>query len=104
MTTSAKISTRTRLARLAVLGSLVALPMGLFVAPAPAAPPSVTPVDNNWRQDCDHSGRFDWRQDRGQMRWSDCDNDRGHWEWRGHHWQWHHDRDFDSPFAPMGSA
>ncbi|MBU3061429.1 hypothetical protein KO481_07820 [Nocardia sp. NEAU-G5] len=100
MTITTKAPARTLRVCLAVVGALVALPMGLSVAPALAAPPTVTPVDNGWRGDCDHSGRWAWEQDRGQRRWSDCDHGRGHWEMRDHRWQWHHDRGYSSPSAP----
>ncbi|WP_222932846.1 hypothetical protein [Nocardia yunnanensis] len=92
---------RRRLARAVVMGSLVLLPVG-FAAPVLAEP--LTLVDNdydhNWRNDCDHSGRYSWEQERGHSRWSDCDQGRGHWEWRDNDWRWHHDRDDDPAPAP----
>ncbi|GAB2513464.1 hypothetical protein GCM10027167_14900 [Nocardia heshunensis] len=98
MNLSEQTPVRHRLARAFVLGSLVLLPVG-FAAPAIAAPLTLVDNDNNWRQDCDHSGQYSWQQDRGQQRWSDCDQNRGHWEWRDNDWRWHHDRD-DTP-APQ---
>jgi hypothetical protein len=101
MTISTKPPVRRLLTRLAVAGSLVALPLGLTAAPVLAMP--VTAVDHGWQGDCDHSGHFGWQQDRGRMQWNDCDMGRGHWDMHGNQWQWHHDRDYAPP-APMGSA
>ena len=102
MTISTTAPTRHCLARIIVTGTLIAMPIGLFTAPASAEPPR--PIDNGWRQDCDHSGRFGWEQDRGQWHWGDCDHGCGHWDMRGNQWQWHHDRDYAPPMPPFGSA
>ncbi|KAA0023448.1 hypothetical protein [Antrihabitans cavernicola] len=75
-------------AKVMVTGSLVALPMGLFAAPALAAPsvPGLTQVNRPWQQDCDHGGPWQWQQNRGQWGWNNCDNGHGHWEWHGDRW------------------
>ena len=84
--------TRRAIAKTVVAGALVALPMGLFAAPA-TAERFPNPTNRSWQNDCDHNGQWRWQQDRGRWSWSDCDNNHGNWQWQGDNnghgaWRW----------------
>ncbi|RJO74988.1 hypothetical protein D5S18_16450 [Nocardia panacis] len=96
---------RRTLARVAVAGALVAIPLGALAIPASAeaAAPTATEIRHHWR-DCDDFGPF--------PNWNCNDNDRD-WrgwqdDWRDNDYNWRHRNDpfwgfFHGGFMPRGS-